>query len=373
MAGTTTSETCRERLGRLLDAYPMLPVEVIVKEDVLTEGLSFPQGVAAPEVVALEGGPLGLRRIIVRARAGAGARYQAQARDGALVLVDAGTGEAIAGLRAYPQRPNYPYASVVDGRGMARLPLSAAKDPEAVAEAVAETFLLQPWETGELPLSVRLVPDEALAQRPEAEQDAFLLPYVRAIQARIGNVRPLMLNLPPRDWEGEKRLFEAGVAGRTGCLAVWDRRVFARIGPRVGLDWDTWVARLLEQPYLYLENAAQPVLQVGKELSADGGFADRAAALRSTQQGIKFLLDHHVLVRLEHWAPPAGQPQVPVEYYLDLDQFWYETWVKDYREELYGELFGPGRARDPESAFLDVGRGAALGARGGNHRGGDHV
>ena len=33
MAGTTTSETCRERLGRLLDAYPMLPAEVIVKED----------------------------------------------------------------------------------------------------------------------------------------------------------------------------------------------------------------------------------------------------------------------------------------------------------------------------------------------------
>jgi hypothetical protein len=365
MPETLASGACLARLEQLQAAYPGLPSEVIVKQELLTAGISVAAGQSAPAILALEGGPLRLRRALVRLRPNESSPYTLVAGEGALVLRDRASGELIARAQPWPRRPDYAaktfpdgtrYADILSETGVATLPLTRPKDAQQLAEAAAETFVLQPWQTGELPIAMKLIPDPGLDQLSEAEQDAFLFPYVRALRERFGNLRAIMLQLPPRSWEGEQRLLEAGFTGRHAVMEIWDRGVFGRLGPS-GLDWDTWVERLLMQPYLFMEHYSQPVLLVGKELSQPGGFADLDAARRATEQGIRFLVQHRVLVRPEHWL---GSANVPVEYYLDLDQFWYETWIGTYRGELGGELFGPGRGRDPDGAFLDIGRGAPL-------------
>ena len=371
MAPEATTGTRLEQIERLRSAYPSLPIEAILKEDVLTEGIAFPPGAPPPAVLAIEGGPLGVRRAIVRARSRPGARYALECMGNEQVLVDTLSEEPLAVCRAYSSRPEYmakrfpsgrAYANVLDPRGVAHLPLADPKDPAELAEAAAETYVLQPWTSGEMPLAIRLVPDPAVQEQPETEQDAFILPYITALRARIGNIRPIFLTLPPRDRTGEERLFEAGATGRVSNLEVWGRDLFGRMGPRVGLNFDAWIARILEQSFVYMDIHVQPTLLVGKELSQPDGFVDRDTARRNTEEGIRFLLAHRVLVRLVHWVPPDGQEAPPVEYYLDLDQAWYEIWRETHREEPAGELLGPGHGRDPDSAHLDLGRGANLAA-----------
>src|SRR5207237_766493 len=129
-------------------------------------------------------------------------------------------------------------AAVMDPLGIVRLSRASPPSPEDVAEAAAETFALSTWHTGETPLAIRLTPDLEVQRLPDAEQDTLVLPYVRALQARLGNVRPILLVGPPRPAEAEQRLLEAGVTGRISSLEVWDRGAFDRIGPKFGVTRD---------------------------------------------------------------------------------------------------------------------------------------
>lgn len=362
----TAVATGLDYLESLAGEFPQLPLEAIVKEDALTEGVEPVAGL--PEVVQLSGGPFELHPTIVRLHPRERARYRLRSiADGSFELAEAGSGRAVARARRYPERPAYqakhssagqPLASLMDGGGRVRLLLEKPKDPGQVAEAAVETFMLESWQSHESPLAIRLQPDEAVFALADKAQERFVLDYVRAIHDALGNERPILLELPPKDWDAEMRLFEAGVTGRISAMEVWDRDAFQRVGPGAqGADRDEWIARILGQGHIYLENLAQPLLLVGKEVSQPGGIADPEKALESTKEGIRFFLKHRVCVRLAHWAGPGAST---VEYHLQLAKFWYETWAHEYRAEPGGELLGPGWARDPESAFLDIGRGAGL-------------
>src|SRR5207248_3288987 len=198
-------------------------------------------------------------------------------------------------------------SSVMDGRGVVHLPLSTPLDPDRVGEAAAETFLLEPWTSHESPLCIRIEPDRAVFDLDDAAQEAFVIPYVRAIHGKIGNQRPVLLNLPPKPFETEERFLREGVTGRISALEIWNSEVFNALGPKHGpATRNLWIERILGQAYVYLGNLSQPLLLVGKELCQPGGFTDVEQALRSTQEGIQFFLEHRIAVRLAHWNPPAA-------------------------------------------------------------------
>jgi hypothetical protein len=370
---TSSLATSRlQHLERLGAEYPTLPTEVLLKQDLLTEGVAAAPGLEVPAVAACAGGPLGLRRTIVRLRLMPTSPYRVRTGADSLVLVDARSDQEIAPLRAYPWRPEYAArllpsgrraADVLDLLGVARLSRGSLPAPDDLAEAAAETFVLSAWQTGETPLAIKLVPDLEMQALPEAEQDAIILPYVRAVRQRLGNARPILLVSPPRRSQAEERLLEAGVTGRVSSLEVWDADAFARVGPRFGITRDEWIERLIGQAYTYLSSFSQPALLIGKEMSAAAGL-DQERALASNTTAISFFLNHRVMVRPTHWVPPASadtaEPRPPVQHFLELDRHWYETWRGVYGVEFGADAAGPGQSRDPDSGCWDIGRGASL-------------
>jgi hypothetical protein len=370
VSGAGVAPARAEHLDGLRAAYPGLPTEAILKQDVLTEGVSPAPGLDLPEIAVVQGGPFSLRRTIVRLRTVADSPYACRMGSDGLTLADAATHDEIASLRAYPWRPDYdarvlpsgaPAVSAIDPLGNVRLSRVAPPSPADVAEAAAETFVLPGWRTGETPLALRLVLDPAVTQLPEAEQDAFVLPYTQALLRRVGRIRPVILVSPPRTQADEQRLLEAGVTGRISSLEIWDREAFDRVGPRAGISRDQWVERLIGQAHVYTAGLVQPALLIGKETYAGG--LEPAAALASSQTAVRFFLQHRVLVRAVHWRPEGVHllhRGLTVRHYLDLDLFWYHEWRDAYGVEFIGDSAGPGQSRDPDSACWDIGRGARL-------------
>lgn len=125
--------TATRKLGFLeamFQRYSDVPREVVVKEDVLREGVVFapeaavgrhtyqlfswernleadvePLSVAVPNFIELSGGIYGLRRIRVRPRLTAGSPYSVELREGVPTLC--AQGEVIAPLHAYAPQPAY--------------------------------------------------------------------------------------------------------------------------------------------------------------------------------------------------------------------------------------------------------------------------
>lgn len=117
-------------LEDMFQRYPDVPKEVIVKEDVLREGVVFSpeaavgrhtyqlfswerqgQGptealaIKVPNFVEVSGGIYGLRRIRVRGRLTAHSAYSVELREGSLTLC--AQGEPLAPLHPYPPQPAY--------------------------------------------------------------------------------------------------------------------------------------------------------------------------------------------------------------------------------------------------------------------------
>src|SRR5205823_3712692 len=129
MAG---SVAVSERLEQLSAKYSKLPSEAILKEDVLTLGVSPEAGLSLPDVARLVGGPLGLRPTIVRLRVSPESCYQARQSGNGFVVLDTTTAREIAVGCRFPQRPAFEtkqfadgtlMSSVMDGRGVVHLPL----------------------------------------------------------------------------------------------------------------------------------------------------------------------------------------------------------------------------------------------------------
>lgn len=394
----------RDQLERLFARYEDLASEVVLKEDLLTEGVA----IAADERLAglrepwrslmLEGGPYKLFRTMARPPANPDSPYlvEIDPMDGRAVLRDRVGGSVLCNVRDYPVMPAYfarsfpgglRYGDLVrpDGAVQAYEPCPSGggagclvcashgvfwrqeggqrqalhvRSPRAVGAAAFEAVAREVWPPQEAPLHLGLDAGSAPATYEGAAAAAFFLPYVQAIVERVHATAHILLRLAPQDAATEQLLLDAGVAVRAYPYGVWDRATQERLYPGLAahLDWDGWMRFFTNAAYITGSGASLVDFEIGAEL-AGGRFATEQEALAATARGFKFLTAHGCLPRLYRWQGPSERPRPGVDYFLEVDRAWYEWWMDALADEPHGYLLGIGRSRFPYSASWEVGRG----------------
>ncbi|MBI4329956.1 MAG: radical SAM protein [Chloroflexi bacterium] len=166
------------------------------------------------------------------------------------------------------------------------------------------------------------------------EEDEFYLRYVEAIKW-AGPRRYVTLATNAKDKETLKGHRSRGVDHCHPNLEVWDKRLFEWICPgkakRVG--WEQWVRRLVEAVDVFGEGNVASTFVCGMEMAQPYGFNTVDEAVKSTTEGIKFLMSHGVHPRFTPWVREPGsylqkkydQPAIPPEFYLQLLRNYYEN------------------------------------------------
>ena len=193
----------------------------------------------------------------------------------------------------------------------------------------------------------------------------FNIPYVEAIRERIGRRVPIVMITESQPVECIQRFRDAGVTVHNANLEVWDRRLFRAIAP--GKDkyvgYDLWVRRLLEYVDVMGEGRVSPNMVSGLEMARPWGFGTVAEAVQSAAEGFEYFMARGVIPHLDTWCIEpgtafAGHPPVPLDFLIQADIAWYETWRR-YKLppfEGYGPMGGgPGIAVYGNTGSVDMG------------------
>jgi hypothetical protein len=364
-----------------------------------------------PNVIEVEGGLYDLRVTVMRPRMNNGSPYVIDIVEGQPRVLDRASGTAIADIRPWGKwEPKYhemtfpdgtPYADVStyghdiiafrqcqhwgpteeckfcdineNARTKKMLGQVASilpKDPEQVAEAVAEVFLredLRTWPHGEQPYGIHLNGGTITRTLHGMKEWDFYLRFVDEMRARIGRTVDIYLQTGPWPMKYEQEAFRRGVTGRSSNYEVWDRELFKIISPGkdryIATDhWsgrDEWIRRMLDQVEVFGVGNVAPGFVAGVEMAQPWGFKTVAEAVKSTTEGMEFFMSHGIVLRPISWCVEAlsslaGQSEPPVEYFIEIDRNWYEIWKRyDLPPQRYHPI-GPGRNRYPNNAAWDM-------------------
>ena len=102
-----------------------------------------------------------------------------------------------------------------------------------------------------------------------------------------------------------------------------------------------------------------PGFVAGVEMAQPWGFKTVSQALRSTAEGMEFLMSHGVVLRPISWCVESlsalgGQTEPPIEYFIELDRTYHEIWRKYDLPPQHYHPVGPGRNRYPNSGAWDM-------------------
>lgn len=193
----------------------------------------------------------------------------------------------------------------------------------------------------------------------------FNLPYVEAIRERLGRRIPIVMITESQPLENVRRFRDAGVTSHNANLEVWDKRLFEAIAPGKAkyIGYDLWVRRLVEAVDIMGEGGVSPNMVSGVEMAQPGGFQTVAEAVASAAEGFEFLMSHGVIPHLDTWCIEpgtafAGHPPIPLDFLIQADLAWYETWRKYKLPPFagYGPVGGgPGVAVYGNTASVDLG------------------
>lgn len=364
-----------------------------------------------PNVIDVEGGPYDLRVTVMRPRIHATSPYVIDVVDGVPQILDRSTHTLLAVIRPWDKwEPSYYKYSFADGtpyadastyghdiiafrqcqhwgpeeeckfcdinenartkKMLGQVGNILPKDPEQVAETVAEAFLreeLSTWPHGERPYGLHINGGTIRRTLHGLKEWDFYLRFVDAIQARIGRSAQIMLQSGPWPIEYEREAFRRGVTARSSNFEVWDRDLFPIIAPGktqyiATEHWngrEEWIRRMLDQVEVFGVGGVVPGFVAGVEMAQPWGFKTVRDAVRSTREGLEFFMSHGIVVRPISWCVEAlsafaGQTEPPTEYFIELDRAWYEIWRKyDLPPQQYHPI-GPGRNRYPNSGAWDM-------------------
>jgi hypothetical protein len=156
----------------------------------------------------------------------------------------------------------------------------------------------------------------------------------------------------------------AGITCHNANLEVWDRRLFEAIcpGKEKFVGYDLWVRRLVEAVDILGEGRVSPNMVSGLEMAQPWGFDTVSDAVKSAREGFEFLMSHGVIPHLDTWCIEPGtrlsnNPPVPLDFLIQADIAWYETWRK-YKLppfEGYGPMGSPGVAVYGNTGSVDMG------------------
>jgi len=180
--------------------------------------------------------------------------------------------------------------------------------------------------------------------------DVYYQRYVEALRARMGGRTRITLQSSPHPVAVERRLKEAGATGRSSNFEVWDRRLFKIIcaGKDRFIGRDEWIRRLINQVDVYGVGNVNPGFVPGVEMAQPWGFKTVEEAVASTTAGMDFLMAHGVVLRPIHWCVEAlsalaGQPEPPVDYFIQIDRNYWEIYQKYSLPPQHWQPIGPGR------------------------------
>ena len=186
--------------------------------------------------------------------------------------------------------------------------------------------------------------------------------YVEAIRERIGYRWPTILQIAAKGKKTWKRYRSVGVDVVHPNNEVWDKELFAWFCP--GKDKffgrQEWIRWVLEAVAVFGEGDVTPNFVNGVEMAQPYGFNDVDSAVRSTTEGIEFLMPHGVIPRLDHWnisplSVLAGNHPPSLKFFIRINQVLRETWVKHDLPPIHSlGPVGPGRARHVVSGLLDM-------------------
>lgn len=417
--------------------YPDVPREVILKEDLLRQGMdlspaalaaakdSRPQAyflfsynmsghgdmdegvsTAAPEDIIFRAGPYGLARTWVRVVLNNQSPYKIEVIDGALKICE--NGVPVADVE-YPGKPSYYGKTLPDGLSYEQvIPLlynsyafittfrachywgdkeecqfcdinynlrevrrlsgdhvtaDAIKNKDHVVEVIgamaAETDPAHRMITiimtgGSILRSVQKGPDNAAD---------FNIPYVEAIRDKIGHRVPIVMITETQDRDRLRRMKEAGITTHNANLEVWDRDLFKTIAPgkEKHVGYDNWVRGLLDSVEIFGEGRVSPNMVSGIEMARPWGFDNVKEAVASAAEGFEYLMSRGVIPHLDTWCIEPGtkladNPPVPLDFLIQADIAWYETWRKHKLPpfEGYGPMGSPGVAVYGNTGSVDM-------------------
>ena len=199
-------------------------------------------------------------------------------------------------------------------------------------------------------------------------EDDFYLEYASALKWG-GHRRYINIQTNAKDKETMKRYRAEGVDCHHANMEVWDKRLFEWINPgknrRIG--WDNWVRWMIESVEVLGEGNARPNFVCGVELARPYGFDNIADAVKSTGDGVDFMMRHGVFPRFNQWRREPGsdlvsqheQPAIPLEFYIRIMARYYESWKKyrlpfPHHDSVHPERrWGSGHATYDDMLFLN--------------------
>jgi hypothetical protein len=416
-----------EALG-VAQAFSDLPGEAVIKEDVLRRGvwitdeaLALDSSYApksyfifsfdrepldqvararpAPEEIALVGGPMEFRRVVVSVRLDRASPYQVVASDGKPVL-ECG-GEPICGVEFAPLPPYYGQKTE-DGVPIVEVAPSIewgyllyltvfrvcqyfGKDEECRFCDINENFRQQ-RQAGNPYYTVKPVERVLDALRKVAasgaraqaytltggsittaidglDEASFYVRYAEAIEREF-----------PRKWIGKmvvqalpvpalERIKAAGIRIYHPNYEIWDKQRFEQICPGKArtIGRDEWLRRIVDAVPVFGRWRVIPNFVAGIELARPFGFDSVEEALRSTGEGIDWFMSRGVMPRFTTWCPEplsdlgARNGPAPLVYHAALLRLWRDLHRAHGAPAPAG--YGPpgiGRAVFSVSAFMDV-------------------
>jgi hypothetical protein len=192
----------------------------------------------------------------------------------------------------------------------------------------------------------------------------FNIPYVEAIRDRIGHRIPIVMITESQPMDRLARMRDAGITCHNANLEVFDESLFKAIcpGKEKYIGYETWVRRLLEAVNVLGEGRVTPNMVSGLEMAQPWGFKTVKEAVTSARSGFEFLMSQGVIPHLDTWCIEPGtqltdHPPVPLDFLIQADVAWYETWRK-YKLppfEGYGPMGAPGIAVYGNTGSVDMG------------------
>ena len=413
-----------------------IPLEAIVKSDLLRLGVHFtPEALktcaafkeksyfifsfdrvpqkelseiekhAAPEEIALSGGPHDFKRTIVSVRLNPASPYCAdnrqQATDNRLSL--SYNDEKICDISLL-ERPDYYKKSLQNGKPVSdiaptiewgyliyltafRLCQYWGRDEECQFCDINENYRQQKKERSytavksldEIVEALQIIQETDAAKSSHAytvtggsitkdlngqTEAEFYAQYARAIEKKF-----------PRRWIGKvvtqalptdevKKLKEAGYQIYHPNFEVWDKTLFQKICPGKDrtIGRDEWIHRILNAAEIFGPSNVIPNFVAGIEMSKPHGFQTIKEAICSTEEGLNFFMSQGICPRFTVWCVEpnttlsrSNSEPPPLEYFVNLLQVYRDTFRK-HKLPIppgYGEA-GLGRAVFSVSAFMDV-------------------
>ncbi len=427
-----------EELQRCREEFPDIPFEAILKTDLLRLGLSFSREAlevcrsakpksyfifsfdraaaselseaekrAAPEEIALIGGPEGLKRTIVSVRVNPKSPYCVKTSpSGSLSLIKRGSEkiEPLADI-LLPEFPAYYGVPLASGKPVADIaptiewgyliyltafrlcqyfgaeeecvfcdinhnyrqqkhegrPYTGVKSIEEILEALA---IIDRTDAKALSHAYTVTGGSVTNHLGGLKEAEFYAQYARAIEAKF-----------PRRWIGKavvqalpkdevKILKDAGYTIYHPNYEVWDKRLFEVLCPGKSryVGRDEWIHRIIDAAEIFGPQHVIPNFVAGIEMSKPHGFTDEREAVASTAEGLEFFMSRGICPRFTVWCvepntelaktnddPPA------LTYYVRLLRAYREIFRK-HKLPIppgYGEA-GLGKAVFSVSAFMDV-------------------